>query len=77
LKQWEIIFEKIPAIYPIIINKINLKLIFFADFAFTFFIKLIGQDKPKQINMIASKASFMIPPKNFIKETIQKIIVNV
>ena len=53
------IFAKIPATYPVIINKMNLKLIFFADFALTFFTKLIGHDKPKQINIIASKASFI------------------
>jgi hypothetical protein len=76
LKECEIIFAKIPAIYPIIISKINLKLIFFADFAFTFFIKLIGHDRPKQINIIASKASFIKPP-SFFDKTIQKININV
>lgn len=55
----------IPARYPKIISILNLRLMFFAECALIFLIREIGHERPKQINMLASKISLIFLPRAF------------
>ena len=56
LNWWVISFALMPATYPKIMSKMNLRLIDFAVCALMFFIRFIGHDKPKHISIVASSA---------------------
>ena len=53
---WPVInFAVIPAMYPVMIRRMNGKLVPFAVLALYALITLSGQERPKQINIIDSK----------------------